>query len=74
MDFYGSTNGKEWTHIDQQTDQVFSQRQEERKYQCKNTTAYKYYKLEIQSNNGGSDTQIAELILKKQQSILIFEH
>ena len=63
--FYGSTNGKEWTHIDQQTDQVFSQRQEERKYQCKNTTAYKYYKLEIQSNNGGSDTQIAELILKK---------
>ena len=62
---YGSIDGKAWTRIDQQSDQVFSRRQEEKKYQCENTTAYRHYKLEIQSNNGGSDTQIAELVLKK---------
>lgn len=62
---YGSSDGKTWVRINQQRDQVFSKRQEEKKYQCENTTAYRYYKLEIQGNNGASDTQIAELILKK---------
>lgn len=62
---YGSTDGKTWIRIDLRKDQIFAERHEEKKYQCENTTAYRHYKLEIQSNNGGSETQIAELVLKK---------
>lgn len=62
---YSSNDSKTWTIIDKKTNQVFTKRQEEKKYQCENTNAYKYYKLEIQGNNGGNATQIAELVIKK---------
>ncbi|MDR2953876.1 MAG: hypothetical protein LBV43_02205 [Prevotella sp.] len=56
----GSNNNQNWTIVDKQTDQTFSKRQEKKEYRFKNETAYQYYKLAIQSNNGASTTQIAE--------------
>lgn len=56
----GSDDNKKWTSLDTQTGQVFSKRQERKEYKFENKTSYKYYKLEIQSNNGDASTQIAE--------------
>lgn len=56
----GSDDNKTWTLLDTQTNQAFSTRQETKEYEVDNETAYLYYKLDIQSNNGGTATQIAE--------------
>ncbi len=60
---YGSSDGQSWTMIDKQTDQKFSQRKQWQKYQVKNKKAYKYYKFQVDKNNGADMTQFSELKL-----------
>ena len=61
---YGSADNLSWIRLDRQQNQVFAKRGEEKSYQCYNTVAYRYYKLEIESNGGDYSTQIAEFMLK----------
>lgn len=63
--FYASNDNKEWTLLDAQTYQKFSERRQTVRYQIpeEKVGAYKYYKLEITANNGGNETHIAEYSL-----------
>ncbi len=61
---YGSTDGNEWTVIDQQSDQAFSTRFEKKEYAIATPTAYQYYKIEVTANQGNNQlTQFADLLL-----------
>ncbi len=63
---FASSDDKTWVALDRRTDQTFSKRGEKKEFYFENKTAYKYFKLEVLSNNGDAATQIAELyILKK---------
>lgn len=57
---YGSNDGITWDILDQQTDQVFSERFEKKYFVVDATTAYKYYKLDITANSGASQIQFSE--------------
>ncbi|MEA4918620.1 C2 family cysteine protease [Proteiniphilum sp.] len=61
----GSDNKKIWTTLDTQKDQQFSARGEVKTYQIENKKNYKYYKLAIEENRGGTITQIAELTMQE---------
>lgn len=61
---YGSNDNTQWSLIDRRTDQVFGARKSTKEFEVDNTTAYKYYKLEVTANSGGETTQIAEWSLK----------
>lgn len=60
---YGSSDGSSWKELDTRENQVFSERKETVTYSIDNTVAYRYYRLSITANNGGSATQIAEWVL-----------
>ena len=62
---YGSTNNTTWTVLDSRTDQQFAARKEKKEYQFTNKRSFRYLKLEVTANNGGSATQIAELSIQK---------
>jgi hypothetical protein len=59
-----SDNNTSWTVLDKRTDEVFSDSKGKKEYYFINKTAYKYYKLLIQSNNGGESTVLAEWTLQ----------
>ncbi|MDR1810855.1 MAG: fibronectin type III domain-containing protein [Prevotella sp.] len=59
----GSNNNAAWTTIDSQQNQKFLNRKSPLRYVVSNTTAYKYYRLSITGNNGGTLTQLAEFRL-----------
>ena len=59
----GSLDGKSWKVIDEQSNQVFSQRKETKTYSIDNTVTYRYYKLSVLDNQGNKATQIAEWVL-----------
>lgn len=59
--FSGSDDNRKWVVLDRQEDQTFAERKQTKKYELQNETEYKYYKLNILSNNGAKFTQIAEL-------------
>jgi hypothetical protein len=61
----GSRDNQNWITLDEQTDQVFDERQEMNRYTITNTTRFTYYKLEVLSNNGGTSTHIAEWVLRE---------
>ena len=61
---YGSNDKNEWISLDQQTNQQFTARGEVKEYAIANEVQYKYYKLEIKSNQGAATTQIAEWAMK----------
>jgi alpha-L-fucosidase len=56
--FQGSNNGTTWTTLDTQTGQTFANRLLTNTYNLVNTTPYRYYRLNITANNGGSGYQI----------------
>lgn len=60
---YGSLDNKVWKTVDVQENQTFSDRKEVKSYEVENGVAYRYYKLSIQGNNGGTATQMAEWVL-----------
>lgn len=50
--FLGSQNGSSWTTLDSQTNQSFAYTYQQLTYNIANTTAYRYYRLNVTANNG----------------------
>lgn len=65
-----SRDNQNWILLDTKTDQIFDERQEIQRYSIKNETRFKYYKLEILANNGGTSTHIAEWTLQEPSADL----
>jgi len=59
--FLGSQDGSTWTTLDSQSDQSFVIRMGMNTYNVGNTTAYRYYRLDVTANNGATGLAIAEL-------------
>jgi hypothetical protein len=59
--FLGSQDGSTWTTLDTQSNQTFANRMQMNTYNLGNTTAYRYYRLNITANNGAGGTAIADL-------------
>ena len=58
---YGSNDNNDWRIIDKRTGETFSGRNVRNEYTVSITPTYKYYRLNITANNGGSKTAIAEI-------------
>jgi hypothetical protein len=58
--FLGSQDGVSWTTLDTQTNQSFANRMQVNTYNIGNTTAYRFYRIEITANNGAGGVAIAE--------------
>jgi hypothetical protein len=59
--FQGSNDGVNWTTLDTQSGQVFALRLQQNSYTVANPGAYRYYRLNVTSNNGDSyNTAVAE--------------
>ncbi|MFY1669737.1 GH92 family glycosyl hydrolase [Plantactinospora sp. WMMB334] len=56
----GSADGESWTDLDSRTGQEFAERFQTREYRLDNSTAYRYYRLDITAVAGGGITQLAE--------------
>ena len=52
--FQGSNDGSTWTTLNTQSDQSFATRLQANTYNIANTTAYRYYQLDVTANSGGS--------------------
>lgn len=64
----GSSDGKTWTTLDTRTDELWSLRNEPRSFNCENTKAYKFYRLNISTVRDvktANSVQIAEIELLK---------
>jgi hypothetical protein len=59
--FQGSQDGSTWTTLDTRSGQLFSVVQAQNTYSIGNTTAYRYYRLNVTANNGNGGMAIAEL-------------
>jgi hypothetical protein len=59
--FQGSNDGSTWTTLDTQSNQAFPTRNHANAYNLGNTTAYRYYQINVTANNGGTTLAIAEL-------------
>jgi predicted alpha-1,2-mannosidase len=59
----GSNDGSNWTTLDTQTGQSFSDRFQTKEYAIGNDTAYLYYRLNVTRNHGDDIVQLAELQL-----------
>ena len=57
----GSNDNAAWTLLDTRTNEAFQANMEKKEYYFVNSTAYKYYKIEIAENNGAASTSMAEL-------------
>ncbi len=60
----GSKDGKAWVTLDEQSEQSFPNRLQQKRYEIENTEAYAYYRFEVTQNNGSwAETQFADLQL-----------
>ena len=59
--FQGSNDASTWTTLDTQSNQAFPTRNHANAYNIGNTTAYRYYQINVTANNGASTLAIAEL-------------
>jgi fibronectin type 3 domain-containing protein len=60
--FQGSHDGTTWTTLDTQINQTFEFRAYQRAFDIGNTTAYRYYRLNVTANNGdGAFLHLSEL-------------
>ncbi|WP_339617723.1 di-heme oxidoredictase family protein [uncultured Gilvimarinus sp.] len=58
----GSNDGNNWTAIDARINEDFANRHQTREFAFSNTTAYRYYRLDM-SNNSGNILQLSEFEL-----------
>jgi hypothetical protein len=58
--FLGSQDGSTWTTLDSQSNQSFALRMGMNTYPIGNTTAYRYYRLDVTANNGATGVAIGE--------------
>src|SRR4051794_34321214 len=63
----GSNDGQTWTTLDTRSGQSFSERFQEKTYDFSNSTAYKFFRLDITANGSGNIIQLAELQLSTGQ-------
>jgi alpha-L-fucosidase 2 len=65
-EFQGSNDGSGWTTLDTRSGQTFSARLQSKTFLLSNTTPWRYYRLNILSNLGGSayGIQLSEFLLK----------
>ena len=56
----GSNDGAAWDKLDSRTGEIFSGRNQVRRFEINNNVSYTYYRLNITANNGGSLLQISE--------------
>jgi hypothetical protein len=59
--FLGSQDGATWTTLDSKSGQTFATRYQQNVYPIGNTTAYRYYRLNITANSGETAVQLGEL-------------
>jgi hypothetical protein len=59
--FLGSQDGATWTTLNSQSNQTFRGRFATNVYGVGNTTAYRYYRLNITANNGSTGVAVSEL-------------
>ncbi len=59
----GSTDGANWVTIDTRSGQLFSGRFQTKNYGCNSQMPYRYYRFDVTKNNGGRETQFAEVRL-----------
>ena len=59
--FLGSQDGVTWDTLDSQSGQTFANRMQQNTYDIANTTAYRYYLLDITADNGATQVAVAEL-------------
>lgn len=59
--FLGSQDGSSWTTLDSKSGQTFANRYQQNTYSISNTTAYRYYRLNVTANNGEVGLQLSEL-------------
>jgi hypothetical protein len=59
--FQGSQDGSSWTTLNSQSGQTFAYRLQQKTYDIGNTTAYRYYRLNVTANNGATQVAVAEL-------------
>ena len=57
----GSQDGTNWTTLDSQSNQSFVIRMGMNTYDIANTTAYRYYRIDITANNGATGVAIGDL-------------
>jgi len=57
----GSNDGSTWTMLDTQTNQSFTSRSTTYTNTFNNEVSYKYYKLDITVNNGGTSIELGEI-------------
>jgi predicted alpha-1,2-mannosidase len=63
----GSTDGQTWTTLDTRSGESFSDRFQTKTYDFANSTAYKFFRLDITANSGATIFQLAELQLSTGQ-------
>lgn len=56
----GSHNGSDWVTLDSKSGEEFTSRFQQRVFWINNTTAYKFYRLNIQGLRGGNTFQMAD--------------
>lgn len=68
--FQGSEDGSTWTTLDSQTGQTFASRYQTNTYNVTNATPYRYYRLYVSANSGGSSygIQLSEFALLSSPS------
>jgi fibronectin type 3 domain-containing protein len=59
--FLGSQDGISWTTLDSQTNQTFAYQLQQRSFNISNSTAYRYYRLQVTANNGDTALALSEL-------------
>ena len=63
-EFSGSVNGKDWTSLDRhENEPPFAKRCETKTFTCKNTTAFKFYRLTFAPKKGVMHFQVAEVAM-----------
>ena len=65
--FQASNDGSSWVTLDTRSGQSFTYRYQTQTYSANNTTAYRYYRLNITASNGNTDLQLGELALLTDQ-------
>jgi len=59
--FQGSQDGSAWTTLDTRSGQSFLTQMAQNTYNIGNTTAYRYYRLNVTANNGATQVAVADL-------------
>lgn len=67
---YGSSDGSNWTMLDERRSVSFSERGEMLTYEISTPAVYRYYRLRIRANNGGATTQMAEWYMYSEAAVV----